>query len=87
MLINIENLIGRDNMKKFLKYWISVRTFTSTTAIDVRETWENWVDENYEDAGDVNDMLAAIDWDDWLNTSTPKFGDDYFATDDVNEAK
>jgi len=32
-------------------------------------------------------MLAQINWDDWLNTSTVKFDDDYFANDDVNAAK
>lgn len=56
-LYYIQNVIGDDAMQTFLNYWIVERSLTSVTTIDLRQTWEQWVGDNYP-VDEVNVLLA-----------------------------
>ena len=55
-------------MKKFLRFYIQEHSLTSITTIQLRETWEFFVEYKIPDlsASQVNSILAAMDWSTWL---------------------
>jgi hypothetical protein len=48
-------------MQKFLQHYIYTNFEKSITTVELRETWENWVQDNYE-WWQVNEILAKINW-------------------------
>ena len=42
---------------------------TSITTVELRHTWEQWVEENYS-AVETNRILGASNWEDWIFKST-----------------
>ena len=55
-------------MKNFLNFYISQHKLTSITTIELRQTWEFFVEYMIPDltSKQVNDILAAMDWSEWL---------------------
>ena len=68
LLYYMESLIGRAQMKQFLNFYMREHSLTSITTIQLRETWEFFVE--YKIPGlsseQVNSILAAMDWETWL---------------------
>jgi leukotriene-A4 hydrolase len=68
LLYYLESLIGRPEMKNFLNFYMRQHHLTSITTIQLRETWEFFVE--YEIPGlsaeQVNAILGAMDWSTWL---------------------
>ena len=55
-------------MQKFLQHYIYTNFEKSITTVELRETWENWVQDNYE-WWQVNEILAKINWSQWMYNS------------------
>lgn len=55
-------------MKAFLRFYIKEHSLTSITTIQMRETWEYFVEYKIPDLNStqVNEILAAMDWSAWL---------------------
>ena len=55
-------------MKKFLNFYMAEHKLTSITTIELRQTWEFFVENMIPDltSKQVNDILAAMDWSQWL---------------------
>jgi leukotriene-A4 hydrolase len=68
-LTYLESLVGADQFREFLRYYINANFLTSITTIELRATWEQWVEENYS-AVETNQILAASNWNDWIFKST-----------------
>lgn len=66
LLYYMESLVGEDNFQSFLRTYINKYTQSSITTIELRQTWEQFVHDNYEGAK-INEILAAVDWEVWLN--------------------
>jgi len=68
LLYYLESLIGRQQMKKFLNFYMSQHKLTSITTIQLRETWEFFVENKIPDlsAEEVNVILASMDWETWM---------------------
>ena len=62
LLAYMESLIGRSEMKAFLNFYMSQHSLTSITTIQLRETWEFFVEFMIPDLTEeeVNQILAAI---------------------------
>lgn len=56
-------------MQKFLQHYILTNFEKSITTVELRQTWENWVQDNYEQY-EVNELLAKINWSEWMYKST-----------------
>ena len=68
LLNYMESLIGKDNMKRFLNFYMTQHKLTSITTVELRQTWEYWVEyelSDYTSEDDLN-LLAAIDWSKWM---------------------
>ena len=68
LLTYMESLIGRSEMKSFLNFYMSQHSLTSITTIELRETWEFFVEYMIPDltGEEVNQILASVDWETWL---------------------
>jgi len=68
LLYYLESLIGRQQMKKFLNFYMSQHKLTSITTIQLRETWEFFVENKIPDlsAEEVNTILSSMDWETWM---------------------
>jgi leukotriene-A4 hydrolase len=68
LLYYLESLIGRPEMKKFLNFYMSQHKLTSITTIQLRETWEFYVENEIGglSAEEVNQILGAMDWSTWM---------------------
>ena len=68
LLNYLETLIGGPEMKNFLNFYMQEHSLTSITTIELRETWEFFVEYKIPDltGQQVNDILAAVDWSTWL---------------------
>ena len=64
MLVYLESLIGRPEMKSFLNFYMSEHKLTSITTAQLRQTWEFYVENKIPGlSGDeVNGILSAVDW-------------------------
>merc|ERR1719469_305709 len=58
-------------MKNFLNFYMAEHKLTSITTIELRETWEFFVENMIPDlsAEDVNKILSSIDWETWMYVS------------------
>ena len=65
----LESLVGAEQFREFLRYYINANFLTSITTIELRNTWEQWIEENYS-AVETNQILAASNWEDWIFRST-----------------
>lgn len=72
-------------MQAFLRHYILKHQLTSITQDDLRATWEDWVEQNYN-AYDTNNILGQIQWDTWVyqGTLAPVYMD--FTTKASNES-
>lgn len=68
LLYYLESLIGRPQMKTFLNFYMSQHSLTSITTIQLRETWEFFVEYKIPDltGAEVNAILGAMNWEEWL---------------------
>ena len=71
-LTYLESLIKPDNMKNFLQFYMKSHSLTSITTIQLRETWEFFVERMIPglSGGQVNAILAAVDWESWMYEPT-----------------
>lgn len=66
-------------MQQFLQHYIRAHSLTSITSVQLRSTWENWVQDNYS-AEETNAILASIAWETWLYKSELELPGDSFVT-------
>ena len=68
LLYFLESLIGRAEMKNFLNFYIKEHKLTSITNIELRATWEFFVENMIPglSGADVNTILASVDWETWM---------------------
>ena len=84
LLTYLESFVGEDNFQRFLQIYFNKYAQESITSIEVRETWEEFVRDNFEGA-EVNRILGSIDRETWLYKAT--FPVDFdFTTDLSREA-
>ena len=72
----METLIGRDQMKAFLNFYMKEHSLTSITTIQLRETWEFFVEYKIPglSAIEVNNILSSIAWETWMyQTGLPPY--------------
>jgi len=55
-------------MQAFLQYYINMNFEKSITTLDLRYTWETWVQDNWS-KNEVNGILAKINWSQWMYLS------------------
>lgn len=46
-LTYLESLVGDEQFRLFLRFWVQERFLTSVTYVDLIETWGKWVGLNY----------------------------------------
>lgn len=68
LLTYLESLIGEDLFQKFLQTYILKFSQQSITTIELRQTWESFIHDNFEGAK-VNQILSEVDWETWLYKS------------------
>ena len=66
LLYYLESLVGEDLFQNFLQTYILKYSQQSITTIELRQTWEQWVHDNFEGAK-INEILSEVDWEVWLN--------------------
>ena len=68
LLYYLESLIGRAEMKNFLNFYIKEHKLTSITNIELRETWEYFIEYMIPglSGADVNAILTKVDWETWM---------------------
>ena len=64
--------MGEDTFKDFLQFYMKQHSLTSITTIQLRETWEFFVERMIPglSGAQVNQILAAVDWQAWMYEST-----------------
>lgn len=67
LLWYLQTIVGETLFQDFLRYYINSRAQTSITANDLRYTWEQFIDNNFN-ATETNRILGSIDWETWLFT-------------------
>lgn len=67
-LYYIQSVIGDEAMQAFLNHYIRVNHLTSITTVELRRTWEDWVQDNYAQS-EVNKILSSINWEEWMYKS------------------
>lgn len=85
LLVYLESLVGEDLFQNFLRTYIIKYSQQSITTIELRQTWEEFIHDNFEGAK-INEILAAVDWEEWLNTPELAPVPLDFTTDMSNEA-
>ena len=84
LLTYLESLVGEDNFQQFLRIYFNKYAQQSITSIEVRETWEQFIRDNFIGV-EVNRILSSVDWEEWLYKTT--FPVDFdFTTDLSREA-
>ena len=76
LLNYMETLIGRDQMKAFLNFYMKEHSLTSITTIELRETWEFFVENKIPGLTpiEVNNILSSIAWETWMyQTGLPPY--------------
>lgn len=81
----LESIVGASQFREFLRYYINANFLTSITTIELRATWEQWVEENYS-AVEINYILASSNWEDWIFRSTLAPAKLDFATQEAADA-
>lgn len=66
LLTYLESLVGEDNFQTFLRLYINKHAQTSVIVNDLRISWEVFVEDTYDNATEVNRILASVDWDTWV---------------------
>ena len=84
LLTHLESLVGEDNFQHFLRTYFSKYMHQSITSVEVRQTWEDFVNEKF-DGAEVNRILGSVDWETWLYKTTFPIDFD-FTTDLSREA-
>ena len=71
-LYYLQSLIGPENFQNFLQFYMRQHSLTSITTINLRETWEYFVEVEIPglSAAEVNQILAAVDWETWMDQAT-----------------
>lgn len=46
-LVYLESLVGSDQIRNFLRYYVQKNFLTSITYVELQRTWAQWVEENY----------------------------------------
>jgi len=89
LLTFLENIdgVGADGIQAFIGFHVARNSLTSITSPILRATWEEWVEQYFTDAGEVNRVLGSINFEDWLMTDDVKYDDDFFKTDQSDEAR
>jgi len=88
-LTYLESLVGDDEFREFLRFWVSSRLLTSVQYTDLIFTWGQWVQERYvDDPQKVNQILADSNWTEWLfKSALPAPGTFDFSTPKGIEAE
>ena len=60
----LENLIGEENMRTFLRLFMRKFSFKSVTSEDFEKTFKEFVKEKLGKKGD--ELLKKVNWDEWL---------------------
>jgi len=84
LLTYLESLVGEDHFQAFLRIYFNKYAQQSITSVEVRQTWEDYVNDNFEGA-EVNRILGSVDWGTWLYKTTFPVEFD-FTTDLSNES-
>jgi len=66
LLVYLESLVGEDLFQNFLQTYIIKYSQQSITTIELRQTWEQFIHDNFEGAK-INEILSVVDWEEWLN--------------------
>lgn len=86
LLTYLESFVGADLFQIFLRSYILKYSQTSIIADDLRRSWEDFVQDNF-DAPNTNRILGSINWDAWLYTpGLPPTNTLDFSTPASNEA-
>ena len=67
LLTFLESFVGPELFQTFLRSYILEYSQQSILADDLRRSWEDFVQDNYN-AADTNRILGSINWDAWLYT-------------------
>lgn len=72
-------------MQMFLQHYINENFEKSINALDMQRTWNNWVQDNAAKEN-VNNILAMIEWSEWMYRSAlPTVYLDFY-TKEANES-
>jgi leukotriene-A4 hydrolase len=81
LLTYLESFVGEELFQNFLRYYIIRYTETSIISHDLRASWEDFVEDNFN-ASMTNQILGSINWDQWIYTpGLPPAGLLNFTTD------
>lgn len=61
----MQTILGETQMQKFIQHYILTNFEKSITTIELRQTWENWVQDNYPQ-DEVNVLLGSMNWSKWM---------------------
>ena len=53
-------------MQDFITYYITTNSLTSINAFTERATFSSFIESNYDDADEVNEILAMVDYEAWI---------------------
>lgn len=84
-LTYLETLIGEDSFQNFIRTYIKKYSLQSVTYLDLKATWEDYVNANFKDT--AQQILAAVDWDAWVKTpgANPSVYNVSFVTTDAQK--
>ena len=86
-LTYLESLVGDEQFRLFLRFWVQERFLTSVTYVDLIETWGKWVGLNYSPS-EVNSILAMSNWNTWIfESALPPAGTFNFSTPESDDAR
>jgi len=85
LLTYLESLIGEELMQEFLHSYILKYSQQSITSIQVRETWEEFIQAHFSPV-EANSILSKVDWEAWLFKSGPSPVNLDFTTKQSNES-
>ena len=84
----LETLVGEDNFRDFLRFYIKTNSLTSIANVQLRATWEYFVATMMPSlSGDqINTILKTVDWETWIYAPTLAPVPLDFSTPKSNEA-
>jgi len=53
-------------MQDFITYYLTTNSLTSINAFTERATFSSFIENNYDDADEVNEILAMVDYEEWI---------------------
>ena len=68
LLVYLEQLLGETDMQSFINYYISTHSLTSITTVELRKTWEYFVENMLtgKTGEEINTILYSMNWNEWL---------------------